>query len=237
MATRRAGAKAAAKPAAKTTAAKPQRGKRARASHHAERVYGGRTLQERRSERRERILMAALELFGTRGYADSTIEGICAEAGVGIRAFYDEFRTREELFRQVYDYAAGRAYDALEAAILREPERPVAERLRSGIHALLDALLGDPRCGRVVCIESGALGATLGSHRLSTLKRFASASITALPPATQARLPNPSLWSTVLSGGIHLAMTDWLISPVRPGIGPLADELTEMCLGTLPADG
>jgi AcrR family transcriptional regulator len=147
--------------------------------------------------------MAALEHFGTRGYADSTIEGICAEAGVGIRAFYDEFRTREELLRQVYDYAAGRAYDA-------------------------------PRCGRVVCIESAALDRTLGPHRLATLKRFATLSISALPPATQARLPNPRLWATLLSGGINAVLTDWLISPVRPEIDELVDDLTELWLGTLP---
>ncbi|MDH3225794.1 MAG: TetR/AcrR family transcriptional regulator [Thermoleophilia bacterium] len=215
---------------AKTTAAKPQRGKRARAG----RVYGGRTPHERRQERRERVLMAALELFGTRGYADSTIEGICAEAGVGIRAFYDEFRTREELLRQVYDYAAGRAYDALEAAILDQPERPMPERVRTAFQALLDALLGDPRCGRVVCIESAALDRTLGPHRLATLKRFATLSISALPPATQARLPNPRLWATLLSGGINAVLTDWLISPVRPEIDELVDDLAELWLGTLP---
>ena len=225
MATRRAEAKKA--------ATNPQRGKRARAGR-AGRLYGGRTPQERREERRARILMAALELFGTRGYADSTIEGICAEAGVGIRAFYDEFRTREELFRQVYDFAAGRAFDALEAALLHEPERLMTERVRAALHALLDALLGDPRCGRVVCIESGALEASLGRHRIDTLKRFATFSITALPPVTQARLPNPRLWSTVLSGGINAVITDWLISPKRPEINQLADELTELWLRTLP---
>jgi AcrR family transcriptional regulator len=222
---------AAQKTGAKTTAAKPQRGKRARPG----RVYGGRTPHERRQERRERILMAALELFGTRGYTDSTIEGICAEAGVGIRAFYDEFRTREELFRQVYDYAAGRAYDALEAALLQEPERPMPERVRSALQALLDALLGDPRCGRVVCIENAALEPTLGPHRITTLKRFATLSFSALPPATQARLPNPRLWSIILSGGINAVITDWLISPVRPEIDQLADDLTELWLRTLPA--
>ena len=226
MATRRAEAKKA--------ATNPRRGKRARAGR-AGRVYGGRTPQERRVERRERILTAALELFGTQGYAESTIEGICAEAGVGIRAFYDEFGTREELFRQVYDDAAGQAYDAMEAALLEEPERPMPQRIRSALQALLDALLGDPRCGRVVCIESGALEATLGRHRIATLKRFATFSITALPAATQARLPNPRLWSTVLSGGINAAITDWLISPKRPEIDQLADDLTELWLRTLPA--
>jgi hypothetical protein len=109
------------------------------------------------------------------------------------------------------------------------------ERVRSALRALLDALLGDPRCGRVVCIESAALDRTLGPHRLTTLKRFATFSISALPPATQARLPNPRLWSMLLSGGINMVITDWLISPVRPEIDQLADDLTEQWLRTLPA--
>ena len=46
------------------------------------RGYGGRSAAERRAERRERLLAAGLELFGTRGYAATSIERLCAAASV-----------------------------------------------------------------------------------------------------------------------------------------------------------
>ena len=45
------------------------------------RLYRGVSAAERRAERRERLLEAGLELFGTRGYADSSIRAISAQAG------------------------------------------------------------------------------------------------------------------------------------------------------------
>jgi AcrR family transcriptional regulator len=68
-----------------------------------ERRYGGKTATERRDERRERLLDAGLELFGTDGFAAVTIEALCAEAGLNPRYFYEQFATREELLGAVYE--------------------------------------------------------------------------------------------------------------------------------------
>ena len=40
----------------------------------ARRDYGGRTATQRRAERRQRLMTAALELFGTEGYPATSIE-------------------------------------------------------------------------------------------------------------------------------------------------------------------
>src|SRR6266536_445680 len=47
-----------------------------------ERRYRGRLPDERRAERRRRLLGAGLELFGTVGYHGTSIERLCAQAGV-----------------------------------------------------------------------------------------------------------------------------------------------------------
>ena len=47
----------------------------------ARRTYGGRSAADRRAERRERLLEAGLALFGTDGYATSSIEKLCTHAG------------------------------------------------------------------------------------------------------------------------------------------------------------
>src|SRR5919198_3030469 len=62
-----------------------------------ERRYRGRLPGERRAERRRRLLDAGLELFGTVGYRGTSIERLCAQAGVTTRHFYQEFPGREAL--------------------------------------------------------------------------------------------------------------------------------------------
>jgi AcrR family transcriptional regulator len=58
------------------------------------RVYAGRSAQQRREERRNRLLSAGQDLFGGQGYRTTSIEALCTAAGVSTRAFYEEFSGR-----------------------------------------------------------------------------------------------------------------------------------------------
>ena len=69
-----------------------------------ERLYGGMTAEQRRAERRRRLLDTALELFGTDGYPYTGIERICSHAGVTARHFYEEFGNRETLMPVSYTH-------------------------------------------------------------------------------------------------------------------------------------
>src|SRR5512139_3717483 len=52
------------------------------------RHYGGVSAQERKAARRERLLDAGLQLFGTPGGDRVTVSAVCAEAGLTERYFY-----------------------------------------------------------------------------------------------------------------------------------------------------
>ena len=80
------------------------------------RSYGGRSVAERRAERRARFLDAALTVFADQSYAKSTISAICAEAGLSRRQFYEEFGGREEVLVALYDQIHGEAGAAVAAA-------------------------------------------------------------------------------------------------------------------------
>jgi AcrR family transcriptional regulator len=67
------------------------------------RVYGKKNADERVLERRERLLDAALELFSKQGYANTTIEALCAESKVTTRHFYQLFDGREALLLALYN--------------------------------------------------------------------------------------------------------------------------------------
>lgn len=51
--------------------------------------------------RREQILDAAVEVFGSKGYAEATVAGIAAAAGIAKGTFYLYFPSKEEIFTAI----------------------------------------------------------------------------------------------------------------------------------------
>jgi AcrR family transcriptional regulator len=61
------------------------------------------TRAQKREANRERILRAARDVFGARGYHPATIEEIADEAGLSNGAIYYNFGSKEELFLALLD--------------------------------------------------------------------------------------------------------------------------------------
>ena len=87
-------------------------------------------------ETRERILDAALRLFRERGFDETTMRDIAAEAGVATGAAYYYFRSKEELVMAFYVRTADEARALLPAAIARSNN--LGKRLHEIISMKLD---------------------------------------------------------------------------------------------------
>ncbi|WP_232664884.1 TetR/AcrR family transcriptional regulator [Pseudonocardia sp. TRM90224] len=133
----------------------------------AERSYGGRTPSERRAERRDRILGAGLELFGTEGYRATSIEKLCAAAGVSTRNFYEEFSGRDALLIAVHDKVMTAISDASAAAFEAEQDRPSSEAAESALTAYISTAFADPRWARIAFVEVLGVGPAVEEHRLA----------------------------------------------------------------------
>ncbi len=59
-------------------------------------------MQVRSEESRKRILSVAMECFTTRGYDATGIAELCARAGLSKGGFYHHFRSKEEVFLDLY---------------------------------------------------------------------------------------------------------------------------------------
>ena len=62
-------------------------------------------------ETRERIVLAALGLFETKGYDEATMRDIAKEAGVSLGLTYRYFARKEELVLALYEQLAQQAFD------------------------------------------------------------------------------------------------------------------------------
>ncbi len=117
-----------------------------------------------------RLLDAGHELFGTTGYAGSTIEGVCAEASLNARYFYEQFRHREELLRAVYVRQAWRVLDEVRAAL--EAEEDPRHRLEAGLRTFVETMLIDERGTRIVYMEAIGVSPALEDERRRVTEEY-----------------------------------------------------------------
>lgn len=204
-----------------------------------ERSYAGRTAAERRADRRERLLAAGLELFGTNGYAATSIEKICATAGVSTRNFYEEFDGREALLMALHDRVTKRAFDAVAAALGADKagaaggsarggatghadhaghggtdhRARVRRRIEVATNAYVSVLTSDPRWTRIASVELIGVSRSVEEHRLRWRGLWAQ-----LLEAEATRLTGPSaryrhrdyyLAAMAIIGAVNELMLNW----------------------------
>jgi AcrR family transcriptional regulator len=103
-------------------------------------------------ETRERILDAALRLFRERGFDETTMRDIAAEAAVATGAAYYYFRSKEELVMAFYERTADEARELLPPAIDRTRD------LRKRIRAIIDLKLEQFRDHRRLMVALVRIG-------------------------------------------------------------------------------
>lgn len=187
------------------------------------RRYAGQTAEERRKDRHDRLVQAALEVFGTTGFESSSIERLCSQASVSTRYFYEEFPSREALLQAVYD-------DVLRSATLagmlamQDDQLSAVQRIAAGVRAYVLVLTSDPRRTRVVHLEARVVPSMAGRRRESALwtSELIRQRAGAAPDPTGA----PFVPGLVLLGAVSEVLADWAgTSEPRPPVGPIVAEL------------
>src|SRR3954453_20678236 len=112
------------------------------------RVYGGRSEDQRRPDRRSRLLGAGLELFGSVGWQGAPIERLCSAAAVATRSFYEEFSSREDLLKAVYEQVMNGVLDTV-LPVVQAAQGPLEERIRTGLTGYVGYLTEDPRRAKI----------------------------------------------------------------------------------------
>ncbi len=110
------------------------------------RRYSGLSFEDRQSDRRTRLVRAALEVVGRFG-RETSVAAICAEAGLTARYFYESFPNRDAIFVDAYRLAQ----DELLADVARhsDAKNPVASALK----AFYAALAAHPGQARVFLVD------------------------------------------------------------------------------------
>jgi len=100
---------------------------------------------------RQRLVRAALELFTTRGYHETTTPLLARKAGVAEGTIYRHFDSKEHLLNELYRGAARWAIKLVQDAA-QAPGSP-RERLQAAARALVDGAARDAGVARILFLE------------------------------------------------------------------------------------
>jgi AcrR family transcriptional regulator len=103
--------------------------------------------ERRRAETQQRIMSAAMEMFSTRGYAETTVEDITEAADVGKGTFFNYFPTKDALLLAIFDSVRQRFVELEAQAADVKDVRAV---MRDFAHRLLSSMVRSPKMIRNV---------------------------------------------------------------------------------------
>ncbi|MEI9995452.1 MAG: TetR/AcrR family transcriptional regulator [Rhizomicrobium sp.] len=108
------------------------------------RRYGGASFVDRQADRRERLVRAAVDVFGRVGREGATVAAICAEAGLTARYFYESFPNREAVFLEAYRTAQRELLAQIEQA-----RAAASDPVRGALTGFYEGLAAHPGPARV----------------------------------------------------------------------------------------
>lgn len=185
----------------------------------ARRPYRGVTPEERHAQRRERLLAAGLDVFGTSGYAGSTVRSVSAAASLNTRYFYESFASREELLEAVYQGIVREIAMAVTEATARAATTDA--QAHDGLHATWRILTADRRKARVLALEIVGVSPRLDRMRRENRRLFADLLVRnglAIARKDLRFTVDPAITARALIAGFMDVLVDWVSGEVHvPG--------------------
>ena len=192
------------------------------------RSYGGVSATERVADRHERLLDAALELYGTQGFAATGVKDVCRQAGLTDRYFYESFRDSAELFTAVFDRATSDLFALVAQKVSDVPAEPEVQ-VRAAIESFVRSLADDARMARVIFVESAAVGAEVDRHMRASLRQFAAlVAATARPHLPEMPERTLEIGALALVGAIDRVIIEWQDGHLDATIEEVIDHLVQL---------
>jgi AcrR family transcriptional regulator len=182
---------------------------------------------------RRRLMEATIELIATQGYAATTISDLLVRAGVSRKAFYRNFTDKRECLLAAYDVIVAASIERIAGAAAGPRASAMAEDPRTGLEALFDHVIENPRFPRLVFVEiraAGAEGLARREQLVGAYERLLQGGLELTPG--RGTIPNPLARAYV--GGLMKLLATRTPNSART-VRPLLPELTRWSASYYPA--
>jgi AcrR family transcriptional regulator len=188
------------------------------------RPYAGVDAADRLARRRARLLESGLELLGSNvDPAELTVRGICQQAGLATRYFYESFSDKDVFITAVFDWVIAQLAATTQATVAAAPHE---QQTRAGLTNIIQTIEADPRIGRLIFgaqvsntavirkrQETEALFVMLAAQHVETLTQR---------PADE----RTKTFSYFVVGGVTQTVSAWLAGDLTPTSDEIVDQLS-----------
>ncbi|TDO54622.1 TetR family transcriptional regulator [Kribbella sp. VKM Ac-2527] len=200
------------------------------------RRYSGRSVDEWKAARRERLLDAALELFGTDGYPATSVERLCAQAKVSTRHFYHEFQNKEAVLLAVHAQVIELAVRSTGEALERTAAAPVRDRIGAAVDGYLQTIMTDLRRARVSFVEVVGASPAVEEQRIAFRELLISNVVKVGQTAVERqeiRAKDFRFIGLCFFGAVNTVVYDWMITDPRPPEEQIHAALRELAVSLM----
>ena len=190
------------------------------------------------ADKREAILRAATRVFATNGYFNSKVADVARVAGVADGTVYLYFKSKEEILHSIFDrntteaIAEGRA----QLAELTDPR----EKLRRIARLHLERLGADRDLAVVFQVELRGSTKFMEAFSAAGLAEYLKLIREVFEEGQRAGVfradLNAKLVAKVLFGALDEMATNWILSPRRYKLAPVADEVLDIFLNGVSSE-
>lgn len=190
----------------------------------APRSYRGVSSEQRRAERREKLIAAAIAVYGERGYRQATVKAVCEAAGLTERYFYESFENSEALLVTSFNAVTYSVFGEITSAA-RAAGRGRDARARAMLDAYFGALQRDPASARVYLVEIRGVSRAVDKAFDAALRTIGAEVARQLAPG--GAVPDELLEAGIVGGVIHIALR-WIDNGYQPPLAQVTDAALRM---------
>ncbi len=174
-------------------------------------------------------MQAGLELFGTEGYAGTSIRAVSGAASLNSRYFYESFSSREDLLYHVYLRVLSEVM-ALAGAAVADADT-IERKARAGLRAGWTVVTEDRRKARIVAMEVVGVSPRLDQLRRDMRHALADLTVKAALSFADEGLRfrlDPVLTARALMGGVVEVLVDWINGDVDASVDEVVEHFTRL---------
>ena len=203
-----------------------------------ERQFKGLSLSERKQARREKLIEAGIEAYGTHGFFSVTVKDICLEAKLTERYFYESFKKSEQLFQTIFLKLIDELQQNVMQAIM-QASTDSKKMIEAGLTALLLTLKNNPRMARIIYIDAMLVQELHNQATIhETMMRFdrmIHAFVMLMMPNIDRSEREISMVATGLNGYVTQIAIRWVMSDYKQPMDEVLSSCSVVFLGLLDA--
>lgn len=178
--------------------------------------------------RRERLIEAAIHVYGEIGYRNATVKNVCEAAELTERYFYESFDNSEVLLIAAYDVVLRRLIGCLDR-IRTSHTGTAQERCQAILRTYFQALKADPISARLFVIEIARVSPAVDEVSAALLREFGDVLARTFAPDASARLKKGELIRAGVVGAVLEITKVWLLSRCSKSVDAVAADALKIC--------